>query len=102
KVGRVRFALEAGATLDPIAVATVGALAIKLEGAFDYFLLDPENQAEHQMKGTGKISIPILPLLFFTAGLDVFATKVSGSPWGTSYDTTLGLRVHLDAAHQSF
>ncbi len=44
--------------------------------------------------------MPLLPTLFLTVGLDVFAVERQALGWGTSYDTTLGLRVHLDAAKQ--
>ncbi len=100
-VGQVRFVAEAGATLDPIGVASVGDLAIKFEALFDYFMINPSGKTEHQLRSSGKVSMPLLPLLFLTAGLDIFAVDRNGAGWGASFDTTIGLRVHFDAAHQS-
>jgi hypothetical protein len=98
--GRWQSVLEAGATLDPTALATFGALALKLEGLADYTFVDPVTLREHELRVTGKLSIPLLPTLFVTAGLDVFGVERQGQGWAAAYDTTIGLRVHLDAAHQ--
>jgi hypothetical protein len=92
--------LEAGATLDPIAIATWGALVVKLEGLVNYDVVDPTGIRQHQLRTTGKLSVPLVPSLFFTVGLEVFAVQREGLEWGESYDTTIGLRVHTDAAHQ--
>lgn len=99
--GRWRPMLEAGAVLEPIAVATFGTVVSRFEGMVDYNLVDPTRTREHQLRAGGKLSFPLLPLLFLTAGLDLFAVDRGGRGWGASYDTTVGLRVHLDAAHQS-
>jgi len=99
--GRWRPVIEAGAVLDPIALASFGNLVSRLEGTVDYNFVDPTGTREHQLRAGGKLSFPLLPLLFLTAGLDVFAVERSRSGWATSYDTTVGLRVHFDAAHQS-
>jgi 2',3'-cyclic-nucleotide 2'-phosphodiesterase (5'-nucleotidase family) len=92
--------LEAGATLDPTAIATWGALAVKLEGLVDYDLVDPTDTRQHQLRATGKLSVPLVPSLFITIGLDVFAVQRQQAGWAESYDTTIGLRVHTDFAHQ--
>jgi hypothetical protein len=39
-------------------------------------------------------------LLYVTAGLDVFGVERQRLGWAAAYDTTVGLRVHFDAAHQ--
>jgi 2',3'-cyclic-nucleotide 2'-phosphodiesterase (5'-nucleotidase family) len=98
--GMWRPAFEAGGALAPLALATLGPLAVKLEGLIDYYFVDPAGVREHQLRGSGKLSVPLLPLLFITAGLDFFAIQRERLGWGASYDTTIGLRVHLDAAHQ--
>ena len=92
--------LEAGATLDPTAIATFGALAVKLEGLVDYDLIAPTETRQHQLRATGKLSVPLVPTLFLTVGMDVFAAQRQREGWGASYDTTVGLRVHTDFAHQ--
>jgi 2',3'-cyclic-nucleotide 2'-phosphodiesterase (5'-nucleotidase family) len=92
--------LEAGATLDPTAIATWGALVVKLEGLVNYDVVDPTGIRQNQLRATGKLSVPLVPSLFFTIGLEVFAVERQGLGWGDSYDTTIGLRVHTDAAHQ--
>ncbi|HSY40753.1 MAG TPA: hypothetical protein VLA79_14530, partial [Polyangia bacterium] len=92
--------IEAGATLDPTAIATWGALAVKLEGLVDYDLVDPTDTRQHQLRATGKLSVPLVPSLFITIGLDVFAVQRQQAGWAESYDTTIGLRVHTDFAHQ--
>jgi 2',3'-cyclic-nucleotide 2'-phosphodiesterase (5'-nucleotidase family) len=92
--------IEAGATLDPTAIATFGALAVKLEGLVDYDFIDPTETRQHQLRATGKLSVPLVPALFFTVGLDVFAVQRQQQGWGASYDTTIGLRVHTDFARQ--
>jgi 2',3'-cyclic-nucleotide 2'-phosphodiesterase (5'-nucleotidase family) len=92
--------LEAGATLDPTAIATFGVLAVKLEGLVDYDLIAPTETRQHQLRASGKLSVPLVPSLFLTVGLDVFATQRQREGWGASYDTTIGLRVHTDFAHQ--
>jgi hypothetical protein len=99
--GRWRPVLEAGAVLDPIAVASFGALVSRLEGMVDYNFVDPAGTREHQLRANGKLSFPLLPLLFLTAGLDVFAVERARGGWAASYDTTVGLRLHFDAAHQA-
>jgi 2',3'-cyclic-nucleotide 2'-phosphodiesterase (5'-nucleotidase family) len=100
QVGRFRFVAEAGGTLDPVAVATFGDLAITFEAMLDYFMLDPTAQTEHQVRASGKLALPLLPLLFLTAGLDVFVVDREGAGSGASFDTTIGLKLHLDAAYQ--
>jgi 2',3'-cyclic-nucleotide 2'-phosphodiesterase (5'-nucleotidase family) len=92
--------IEAGATLDPTAIATFGALAVKLEGLVDYDFVDPTGTRQHQLRATGKLSVPLVPTLFITVGLDVFAVQREREGWGASYDTTIGLRLHTDFAHQ--
>ena len=52
----------------------------------------------------GQVTIPkrIRDALSLAAGCAVdFAVNRDGAGWGASFDTTIGLRVHLDAAHQS-
>ena len=98
--GRWRSVIEAGAVLDPTAIATWRSLAVRLEGSADYNFVDPAGTREHQLRGTAKLSLPLIPHLFITAGMDVFATQRQRQGWGASYDTTVGLRVHFDAAHQ--
>ncbi len=99
--GRWRPILEAGGTLSPIALATVGPLPVRVEGIVDYTFVDPTDTSEHQVRATGKLSVPLLPLLFITVGVDVFAVERRHQGWAASYDTTIGLRVHLDSARQS-
>jgi 5'-nucleotidase / UDP-sugar diphosphatase len=94
--------LEAGTTLDPIALATFGPLAVRLEGLLDYHFLDPQSRREHQFRGSTKLSVPLVPTLFLTVGLDLFAVQRQGLGWARSFDTTVGLRVHLDTAHQHY
>jgi 2',3'-cyclic-nucleotide 2'-phosphodiesterase (5'-nucleotidase family) len=98
--GRWRPLLEAGATLDPVALATVGALVVRFEGLADYAFIDPGRTREHQLRGTARLSLPLLPLVALTAGLDVFAVQRERLGWASAFDTTVGLRLHLDAAHQ--
>lgn len=98
--GRWQPVLEAGGTLDPVALATFGALAVKLEGLVDYDFVDPAGRREHQLRANGKLSVPLLPALFITAGLDVFAIQRERLGWGTSADVVAGLRLHHDLAHQ--
>jgi hypothetical protein len=98
--GRWRPVLEAGGTLDPVALATFGALAVKLEGLIDYDFVDPAGRREHQLRANGKLSVPLLPALFITAGVDVFAIQRERLGWGTSADVVAGLRLHHDLAYQ--
>jgi len=93
--------IEAGGTLDPTALATVGALAVKLEGSVDYDFVDPTGTRQHQLRATAKLSVPLLPTLFLTVGLDLFEVQRQELGWGASYDTTIGLRLHTDVAHQA-
>jgi 2',3'-cyclic-nucleotide 2'-phosphodiesterase (5'-nucleotidase family) len=100
--GRWHPVVEAGATLEPTAIATFGALAVKVEGAASYDLVEyraaPGRQ--HQLRGTTKISVPLVPHLFITLGFDVFAIERGDLGWAASYDSTVGLRAHSDAAFQ--
>ncbi len=98
--GHFRPVLEAGGTLSPLALATIGPLPVRAEGLVDYVHVDPAGGREHQLRASGKLSVPLLPLLFVTVGLDVFAVQRGEQGWAASYDTTLGLRVHLDTARQ--
>jgi len=99
--GRWQAVIEAGATLDPTAIATWGALAVRLEGLFNYDFVDPGGTRQHQLRGTAKLSVPLVPTLFLTIGVDVFAVQRQQLGWGASTDTTVGLRLHTDAAHQA-
>ena len=101
QIGALRLVAEAGAAVDPFAIATFRKLSVTAEGTIDYFLLDPGRQAEHQLRASGKLSLPLLPLLFLTVGIDVFAVDREGAGRGASFDTTIGLKLHLDATHQS-
>ncbi|HVV48873.1 MAG TPA: 5'-nucleotidase C-terminal domain-containing protein [Polyangia bacterium] len=92
--------IEAGAVLNPTVLATFGPLAVKLEGLLDYDFVDPTDTRQHQLRATAKLSVPLVPALFLTAGLDVFAVQREQLGWGSSYDTTIGLRLHTDVAHQ--
>lgn len=98
--GRWQPVIEAGGTLDPVALATFGALAVKLEGLVDYDFVDPGGRREHQLRANGKLSVPLLPALFITLGLDVFAIQRERLGWGTSADVVAGLRLHHDLAYQ--
>lgn len=98
--GDSRFLVEAGATLDPIALASLGPLVTRLEGNLDYLFIEPTGTREHQLRAVVRLSVPLVPYLFLTAGVDTFAMQREGRGWGVAFDTTLGLRVHLDAAHQ--
>jgi 2',3'-cyclic-nucleotide 2'-phosphodiesterase (5'-nucleotidase family) len=101
--GRTRLLVEAGAALDPIAIGIGprGAVAARFESLVDYVFIDPSSTREHQLRASAKLSFPLLPVLFLTAGIEAFAMQREGRGWGAAYDTTIGLRVHLDAAHQS-
>jgi hypothetical protein len=99
--GRVRPLFEAGAALDPIALATFGPLSARLEGLVDYVFLDPASAREHQVRASAKLSLPLLPLLFVTAGVDAYAVQQRRLGWGVAYDTTVGLRFRVDAARQA-
>ncbi|MBI4821457.1 MAG: hypothetical protein HY791_34675 [Deltaproteobacteria bacterium] len=106
EAARARFMIEAGATLDPVALVQVGEVPIKLEAAADYFLLEPDRSAEQQLRATAKLSVPLVPMLFLTTGIDVFGVErrpdeSKARAWAYSVDTTLGIRVHFDGAHQS-
>ena len=55
----------------------------------------------NEAAGNAKLSVPLLPLLYLSVGFDAFAVRREGLGWGASYDTTIGLRLHLDAARQA-
>ena len=92
--------LEAGGTLDPVAIATFGPLAVKLEGLVDYDFIDPAGLRQHELRGNGKLSVPLLPTLFITVGVDLFAVQRERQGWATSADVVAGVRVHRDLAYQ--
>ncbi|MBI2377123.1 MAG: bifunctional metallophosphatase/5'-nucleotidase [Deltaproteobacteria bacterium] len=103
---RARFMLEAGATLDPIVISKLGDAPIKVEAGGEYFLLEPDQSPEQQVRASAKLSIPLVPLLFLTAGVELFGVErrpaeTAPRAWAYSIDSTLGIRVHLDGAHQS-
>jgi hypothetical protein len=100
--GRWRSAVEAGVTLDQVVLASLGALAVRFDGTFDYVLVEPAGQHQQQIRGTAHLSVPLLPLLFVTVGVDVYAAQYSPRAWAASADTTVGLRVHLDRAKQTY
>lgn len=100
--GRTRPLIEAGATLDPVVLPLlVGGLAARLEGLLDYVFVDPTNERQHQLKASAKVAVPLVPLLFLTAGVESYATQLRGMGWATAWDALVGLRLHLDAARQS-
>ena len=76
-------------------------MAVRLEGLVNYDFVDPGGTRQHQLRGTAKLSVPLVPPLFLTIGVDVFAVQRQQLGWGASTDTTVGLRVHTDAAHQA-
>ena len=91
---------EAPGSPDCVLTTTFGALAVKLEGLVDYDFVDPAGLRQHELRGTGKLSVPLLPTLFITIGVDVFAVQRERQGWGTSTDVVAGLRVHRDLAYQ--
>lgn len=99
--GRFRLLVEAGALLDPVGLVSVGTQTIRLEGSLDYALVDPARDREHVLKGGARLSLPVLPTLYLSTGADLFAVHRGSLGWGTAYGLTAGIRVHLDAAHQS-
>jgi 2',3'-cyclic-nucleotide 2'-phosphodiesterase (5'-nucleotidase family) len=99
--GRWRTLFEAGAALDPVALGSLAGVVSRFEGLADYTFVEPGGTREHQLRASARLSVPIVPLLFLTAGIDVFAVEREAIGWGVSYDTTVGLRIHLDAAHQA-
>jgi len=98
--GAWQAVLEAGGTLDPVAVATFGPLAVKVEGLVDYDFVNPTGLRQHQVRGSSKLSVPLLPALFITIGVNVFAVQREGHGWGSAADVVAGLRVHHDLAYQ--
>jgi 2',3'-cyclic-nucleotide 2'-phosphodiesterase (5'-nucleotidase family) len=100
--GRWRSVVEAGVTLDQIVLASLGALAVRFDGAFDYVLVEPAGQHQQQIRSTAHLSVPLLPTLFVSVGVDVYAAQYSPNAWAASADTTVGLRVHLDRARQTY
>ena len=98
--GDVRSVVEAGATLDQVALATVGVLPVKLDGTVDYVLIEPLGTTAQQLRASAHLSVPLLPRLFISAGVDLYGAEYAPLGWAWSADTTVGLRVHLDAAHQ--
>jgi len=98
--GAWQSVLEAGGTLDPVAIATFGPLAVKLEGLVDYDFIEPTGLRQHEVRGTTKLSVPLLPALFITVGVDVFAVQRQSQGWATSADVVAGIRVHHDLAYQ--
>ncbi|MCW5806713.1 MAG: 5'-nucleotidase C-terminal domain-containing protein [Deltaproteobacteria bacterium] len=101
QAGSFRPVIEGGATVDPFAIATFRRLSVTAEGSLDYFLLDAFGKTEHQARASGRLSLPLLPLLFVTAGFDMFFVDRFTAGRGASFDATLGLKLHLDATHQS-
>jgi 2',3'-cyclic-nucleotide 2'-phosphodiesterase (5'-nucleotidase family) len=101
QIGGYRFIAEAGATLGPLPVVTVRKVAVTAEGNLDYFVLAPLGRSEHQLRSSAKLSLPLMPLLFLTAGIDVFGVDRETAGRGWSIDTMIGLKLHLDKTHQS-
>ena len=46
------------------------------------------------------LNVPLVPLLFLSVGIETFAVQREDLGWAASYDTTVGLRLHLDSAYQ--
>lgn len=101
RAGRLRPLMEAGVLLLPVALATFGPAPIRIEGTIDYLIIEPRSSREQQVRASARLSVPIAPLLFLTAGLDYFAVERQPLGWAGALDATVGLRVHLDVAHQS-
>jgi len=99
--GDWRFALEAGATLDPWAIATVGHLPVRFEGTLDFFLLEPTGAHAQQLRASSRLSFPLLPPLFLAVGVDLYGAQYGDGPWDWATDATATLRVHWDRAYQS-
>jgi 2',3'-cyclic-nucleotide 2'-phosphodiesterase (5'-nucleotidase family) len=98
--GRWRSVIEVGGTLDQMALATVADLPVRFDATVDYVLIEPTSATAQQVRGSAHLSVPLLPLLFVSAGVDVYGASYSPGGWAWSADTTVGLRLHLDAAHQ--
>lgn len=101
QIGGYRFVVEAGATLDPTPIATVRRSTVTIEGLVEYFAMSPFGRTEHQFRASSRLSMPLVPRLFLTAGLDVFVVDRETVGRGASIDTTIGIKIHLDATHQS-
>ena len=100
ELGRARPLVEAGGSLDPVVLASFGRLSARFEALADYVFVDPWRSREHQLKATARLSFPLLPMLYLTTGVDLFGTQLQGQGWGMAADTTIGLRLHVDAARQ--
>jgi len=99
--GKTLALLEAGAIVDPLALPLAQGVSARLEGLVDYVFVDPTGLAQHQLKTTARLSVPLVPRLFFTLGADVYASRAEGKGWASAVDTLVGLRAHFDAAHQN-
>jgi 2',3'-cyclic-nucleotide 2'-phosphodiesterase (5'-nucleotidase family) len=98
--GQSRFLVEGGATLEPTVLGTFGPFQTRLEALLDYSFVEPTTIAEHQVRASARLAFPLLPLLYLTTGLDVFGMKRATATWGLATDVTVGVRLHVDAAHQ--
>ena len=87
QIGRFRAVGEVGVTLDPFPVYTRGRVAITAEGNVDYFLISPFGRTEHQARGRGRLSMPLVPTLFLTAGIDIFFVDRETAGRGASTET---------------
>jgi len=101
QIGRIRSVGELGGTLDPTPLATFGKAAITIEANIDYFVIAAFGRPEHQLRAGSKLSMPLVPLLFLVGGMDLFFVDRATAGRGVSFDTTIGLKLHLDRTHQS-
>ena len=97
-VSRLRFATEVGVALAPVQLAR--SFPLRVEAEAGYVLLDPAGKVQHTIDGRASLVLPLLPALQFLVGNELFAIHLAGLGWSSTVMTMVGLRVHLDAAHQ--
>jgi len=94
--------LVVGVQLLQMRLLALGPRWMEAQGGLDIAWRDPTGTSDVQVRGTGRISIPLFEPLAITLTYDLFARAANGSPLGVASEATLGLRVNLARAVQAF
>lgn len=91
-----------GLQLLQMRVLAMGPRWLEAQASLDFSWREPTAASDVQVRGTGRVSIPVSESLAVTLGYDLFARAANGSPLGIASEATVGLRVGLARAVQTF
>ncbi len=91
-----------GLQLLQMRLVALGPRWMEAQGSLDIAWREPTGASDVQVRGSGRVSIPLFEPLAITLSYDLFARAANGGPLGLASEATVGLRVNLARAVQAF